>query len=221
MHLKRLLIAAIATAGLAAPASAQAAVLAPLAPCYRSVDEATREPVSLQAAGFTPGAEVDVFIDGVPVRTGVRALPDGTVSGAVDAPYQGSGARTFTLTVTERDTPDNTASAASRVTALSLRLKPRKAAPWRHVRFIGRGFIDGPEVFGHYVRGGKPRRTVSFGAPKGPCGRVNVRRKQIPVRGRRTGRWTLQVDNRREYSPEPAGVFVRVAITVRRVLRNP
>jgi hypothetical protein len=221
MRLCRTLIGLGLLAGLAAPQAAQAAVLAPLAPCYRSVTEASRENVAVQASGFTPGAAVDVFLDGVQVQSGVLALPDGTVSGSVDAPYQGFGQRQFTLTVTERETPANTASATSLVTALDMRLKPRRTAPHRQVRFLGRGFTDGAEVFGHYLRRGKLRKTVSLGAPEGPCGRVDVMRRQIPVRSPHVGRWVLQVDNEAEYTKDPLGVSVEVPITVRRVVRRP
>jgi len=221
MRPRRTLIALGLLAGLAAPQAAQATVLAPLAPCYRSVTEASRENVAVEASGFTPGAAVDVYIDGVRVQSGVLALPDGTVSGSVDAPYQGFGQRQFTLTVTERETPANTASATSLVTALDMRLKPRRTAPQRQVRFLGRGFTDGAEVFGHYLRRGKLRKTVSLGAPEGPCGRVDVMRRQIPVRNPRVGRWVLQVDNEAEYTKDPLGVSVEVPITVRRVVRRP
>ena len=87
------------------------------------------------------------------------------------------------------------------------------------MRFIGRGFTDGAEVFAHYVRAGKLRKTVSLGAPQGPCGQVAVKRRQIPIKRPAVGRWTLQVDNQPIYSAEPVSVFVRLAITVRRVLR--
>ena len=221
MRPRRPLIGLVLLAGLAAPQAAQAAVLAPLAPCYRSVNEASRENVSVQASGFTPGADIDVYIDGVIAQSRVPARPDGTIAGSVNAPYQGFGQRPFTLTVTERDTPGNTASATSLVTALDMRLKPRRTAPHRQVRFLGRGFTDGVEVFGHYLRRGKLRRTVSLGAPQGPCGRVDITRRQIPVRNPHVGRWVLQVDNEADYTPDPAGVSVDVPITVRRVVRRP
>ena len=214
-------ILAAAALALAAPQAAQAASLQPLAPCYRSVDEDTRESVMVAAAGFAPGAVVIVSINGESVREDVVASSEGTISGTVSAPHQARGERAFTLTVTERDRPANTASAASRVTALSMRLKPREASPSKRVRFLGRGFTDGDRVYGHYVRAGKHRRTVDLGAPRGPCGRVDVRRRQIPIKRPKTGRWTLQVDNQAAYSAEPSGVFVRVAITVQRVLRRP
>ena len=202
----------------AAPQAAQAAELAPLGACYRSVDSQTRETVTVRGTGFTPGEQVSVAIDGVVVDT-ATALPDGNVEGQVTAPYQERGERPFTLTLTEVDQPANTASAASRVTALAFRLKPRKTAPSQRVRFIGRGFTDGEFVYAHYVRKGKLRKTVRLGAAQGPCGRIDVRRRQIPIKRPATGRWTLQVDNQKRYSTQPVGVFVRWAINVQRTLR--
>jgi len=220
MRLSRPLILpalAIALAAAPAAAAAHAATLDPLRPCYRSVDESTRETVQVRAGGFTPGAPVNVSIDGVVVQSDVTALPDGTVAGTVNAPYQRRGVRPFALTVTERDRPANTATAASRVAALSLRLKPSDARPARRVRFLGRGFLDGPVVYGHYLLDDRVRRTVRLGRPEGPCGRLAARRRQIPLRRPATGRWTLQVDNQPDYSPQPPGVFVRLDITVKRV----
>jgi hypothetical protein len=217
MRVKYAILAA--AAALLLPQAAEAASLAPLDPCYRSLDETKRENVPVWGMDFTPGQQVNVYIDSRLVRENVTVLHDGTVQGDVPAPYQPTGERGFTLTVAEIGNQTNTATATSRVTALALRLKPQRAAPSRRVRFIGRGFTDGTEVFAHYVRKDTHRKTVSLGAPKGPCGRVSVKRRQIPVRRPALGRWTLQVDNQPTYSVEPSGVFVRMAITVRRVAR--
>ncbi len=212
---------AAAVVALTLPQAAQAGTLEALGPCYRSVDAKTRELVPVQASGFTPGERVTVSLDGVVVRDDVVVLTDGTIQGQVPAPYQRRGERPFTLTVTEVDQPSNTASTSSRVAALGLQLKPRRAAPSRRVRFRGRGFIDGDgtSVYAHYVRAGKLRKTVRLGKPRGACGKINVRRRQIPIRRPRTGRWTLQVDNQPTYSARPESVFVVLKITVRRVLR--
>ena len=210
-----------AAAALLVPQAAAAATLEPLAGCYRSVGLAAedREQVPVRASGFTPGQKVNVYVDGGIAKWDVIALPDGSIQGEVDAPYQESGERPFTVTVTQVDQPANTATTGSRVAALSLRIKPRNAAPSRRVRILGRGFIDGTEVFAHYVRKGKLRKTVSLGAPEGPCGRVDVKRRQIPVRKPALGRWTLQVDNVATYSATPNGVTARWLITVRRAVR--
>jgi hypothetical protein len=216
---RRILFIAVAAA-LLAPQAAQAVTLDPLKPCYRSVDETTTENVGVFARDFTPGSQVDVAIDNAVVADDVFADANGSVVGGVKAPFRATGEGSFTLTVTQTDKPANTVTATSRVTALAMRLKPRKAKPSKKVRFIGRGFTDGTVVYGHYVRAGKLRKTVSLGAPQGPCGTIDVKRRQIPISKPKTGRWTLQVDNQQAYSPQPTGVFVRLAITVRRVLRG-
>ena len=127
-----------AGAALLVPQAAQAAQLEPLAPCYRSVDERTRETVPVRASGFTPGEHVNVYVDGMLEQEGVVVLPDGQIDGGVDAPHIAQGERPFKVTVTEVEQPWNTATVSSRVTALSLRMKPRNTRPDRRVRIIGR-----------------------------------------------------------------------------------
>jgi hypothetical protein len=213
---RRIIVIAAASAALF-PQAAQAVTLDPLKPCYRSVDETTREPVHVVGRDFTPGSEVAVTIDGT--TTPAFADKDGIVQGDVLAPFRASGEGPFTLSLTEQGKP-NTVGVTGRVTALAMRLKPAKARPSKKVRFIGRGFTDGTVVYAHYVRAGRLRKTVALGAPKGPCGTINVKRRQFPISKPKTGRWTLQVDNQPIYSPQPPGVFVRLAITVRRELRS-
>jgi len=222
MHLLRPILGAVAAAVLI-PQAAQAAAIESLAPCYRSVDERTRESVPVRASGFIPGEEVTVRIDGAIVAEHVQALTDGRVYGDVPAPHQAAGERAFTLTVTADNHPANTASATSRVAALGLRLSPRRAKPSAKVRFIGRGFTDGGRVgvYAHYLRAGKLRRTVRLGAPQGPCGRIDVKRRQIPIRNPRVGRWKLQVDNEPTYSAVPVGVVVRIPIDVKKAYPRP
>src|SRR3954470_16123181 len=98
---------ALLLAAAAAPGSAQAATMGALKPCYVSVGPQKREPVVIEATGFEPGAVVDVSEDGVVVDS-PQALSDGRISGTVPAPYQSSGERPFTVTLTQRDDPANT-----------------------------------------------------------------------------------------------------------------
>src|SRR5215217_1959433 len=111
-----------AAAALLVPQAAEAAALVPLGACYRSLDETSRENVPVGGVDFTPGEQVNVYIDSKLVRENVTVLPDGTVQGEVPAPYQPSGERGFTLIVAEVGNAANTATASSRVTALSVRL---------------------------------------------------------------------------------------------------
>jgi hypothetical protein len=218
---RRALLPATAVAVLLAlPAVAHAAALEPLKPCYVSVTPTTREAVDVAGNGFTPGAMVDVSLDGAVQRT-VQADPAGNLPPQVlQAPNQPRGQRAFSVTAVEQGNPANAVTAASNVTALNLSIQPRRARPSRRVRFRGRGFTGAGRVYAHYLYKGKVRKTVTLApATKAPCGTFNVRKRQIPVKHPKEGTWTLQVDQQRRYSRAPASVFVRVSILVQRVFR--
>jgi hypothetical protein len=205
------------------PATAQAAALTPLKPCYISVtqridgepDRITREGLDLGGSGFTPGALVDVSFDGRLDRT-IQADAAGNLPPQVlQSPYRARGEGTFTLTAAERGNPLNSVSLASRTTALAVRARPRVAEPDDRIRFSGRGFTDQRAVWAHYLFRGKVRKTVRLVRRiDNPCGTFSVRRRQIPIKRPQRGTWTLQVDQQKRYSRAPDSVFVRLAIVV-------
>src|SRR3954454_10762987 len=85
-HLRRpVAVALVALLAGAAPAAAAPRLRNTLKPCYVSVDRFTREPVAIDADGFTPGAKVQVSVDGVPEAT-PTADPNGVITGQVSAP---------------------------------------------------------------------------------------------------------------------------------------
>ncbi len=218
----RLLAAALLALALAAsPAVAQ--TLEPLHPCYVSAGRSTEqlEDIEVKGEGFSPIWTVEVLIDGVVVET----APTGSVgefSRVVDAPYRERGERAFTLTVQDAGAPASAISTQSRVTNLAVSMRPRRAAPNRRVRYRGRGFTEPAPVFAHYLYGMREQKTVRFARQAtGPCGTFDVRRRQIPVDGARTGRWLVQVDQKRAYAPEPDPVWVRLPITVVEVFLEP
>jgi hypothetical protein len=201
---------------LAAAPAAHAATIINLKPCYVSVDRNSRENLKgVFAVGFDRTAELDVAI-GSDTSDAV-ATSDGTLdlSGSA-APFQRRGEAPFTVKVTEPNNPVNTAVATSRVTDLSVRVRPREAQTSDRVRFRGRGFTAPRPVWGHYVLNGRLRKTVRFARrPAGPCGHFSARRRQIPIDHPRAGRWTLQVDQQHHWSSRPATVWFRVTIVVR------
>src|SRR5215204_6961885 len=92
------------------PATAQAAALNPLKPCYISVTQRTpgaapvitREALDLGGSGFSAGALVDVSFDGKLDRT-IQADAAGNLPPQVlQSPYRARGQGTFTLTATEQ-----------------------------------------------------------------------------------------------------------------------
>src|SRR4051794_30100977 len=208
------------------PATAQAAALAPLKPCYISVTQASpdaapkfvRETLDLAGSGFTAGSLVDVSFDGTLDRT-IQADAAGNLPPQrLESPYQAKGQGTFTLVAAERGNPANSVSASSRKTALTLSLKPKKAKPSKRIRFKGSGFTAQKAVWAHYLYKGKVRKTVRLVKRiNNPCGTFSVKRKQIPIKRPKLGVWGLQVDQQKRYSRVPDGVNVRADIKVQKV----
>lgn len=217
----RLLLPTLALLAPVATAPA-VAVLEPLRPCYVSVptgpDRFDTEPVDVIGRGFTPGATVNVAIDGEDVAPGVPVGTDGTIDGSVAAPGLSTGERLFTVSATEPGNLAQTASVTALVTDLTARIAPRRASPRRRVRFSGRGFTDlARPVYAHYARRGEVRRTVRLArTPTGDCGRFSVRRRQFPFRPR-PGRWTIFVDQSSEQGTQTP--TVSIGVRVRRARR--
>jgi hypothetical protein len=219
---RALLLTATLTLALAAPAQA-AVVMDPIKPCYVSDGDAPsqREKIHVHATGFTPVSGVTLTLDGVAVAHGISDA-FGAVTANVPAPFQGQGQRAFTLVVVEDQNQLNTTSATAQVTNLGVTLKPKRARPSRRIRFVGRGFTSAAPVFGHYLYGGKVRKTVRFThQPTLPCGVFRAKRKQIPVKRPATGDWLLQVDQQRRYAALPASNAQRVIITVTETFKKP
>ena len=213
-----LLLAAPATVLAAAAPALAAPQMAPLKPCYVSVDRSQREKLRTVATGFTPDAKVSITVGG--------ATQDGMANhfGIVDlrrtaAPYRRRGETPFSVTVTELANPLNTVTGWSRVTALDARLRPREANTSDRVRFVGRGFTAARPIWGHYVLHGHPRKTVRLARrPSSVCGAFSVRRRQFPMRHVRPGLWTLQIDQQHRWAPQPQTVFKTIAIRVTRTI---
>jgi hypothetical protein len=207
------------------PATAHAAALGPLKPCYVSVTQRvpgqqpqiTREVIELTGSAFTPGALVDLSLDGRLERT-IQADPAGNLPPQqLASPYRARGQGPFALTAAERGNPANAVTATSRTTELKLDLRPKRSRPSRRIRFTGSGFTEQRAVWAHYLYKGKVRKTVRLVRRiDNPCGTFSVRRRQIPIKRPKLGRWRLQVDQQRRYSRAPAGVNVRADIDVQR-----
>jgi hypothetical protein len=210
----------LATLGIVAAAPAQAAPFLrnQLKPCYVSAQHNDREPVAINAGGFTPGATVAVSIDGV-TQSSAIADANGDLHGQVQAPWLPAGERAFTLQLAEQANPVNTLVATPKVTALSVTTTPARARPSRRVLFSGRGFTEARPVFAHYLFRGRLRRTVRLAPAVGECGTFAVHARQIPLRHPHTGRWTVDFDQRHRYGDRPP-VRDRLIVTVRRVPRS-
>src|SRR4051812_45204453 len=100
--LLRSTLTALAVALLAAaPASAQTPTLTtPLNACYVVAKESQREFVEVNATGFSPVTQVDIYVDEILQNQTFTLLP-GTLTGRVKAPFLEAGTRPFTLRIAE------------------------------------------------------------------------------------------------------------------------
>jgi hypothetical protein len=196
---------------LAVPASA--AEVEDLEPCYVSAGAADdgREQIVIKGIDFTQVSTVDVLFDGVLMGS----APTGSVGEfefRMPAPFQLKGERQLVVTVRDAATQIDK---VTRVTNLAMRVSPRNSTPDRRVRFRGRGFTQPAPVYAHYLFGGKEQKTVRLARRStSPCGTFNVKRRLLPIDNARAGRWMMQVDQKRAYSPEPDPVWVRRPIDV-------
>jgi hypothetical protein len=214
------LASAAALGAAALPAAALATPVIARAPkaCYVTVDPSARETIRLRATGFPPLDPVDLFYDDGGRVTSFDANAAGAVTVREQAPYQSRGERPLTITLRDHLHPENVVTAMTRVTALRVQLRPKRAATSDMIRFTGRGFTQHKAIWGHYLFHDRLQKTVRFAAgPATACGTFSVRRRQIPVERPRPGLWRLQVDQQRHWSPKPKSVVFPVPITVQRV----
>ena len=194
-------------------------VLAPLKPCYVSVESApdayTTEGMAVSGTGFDPGERLQIMLDGATVVSGLTAAEDGTLAPQpLNAPVQPAGERAFAITLVREADGVVRATAGSRVTALGVKVRPKRARPRRRVRFKGRGFTYAAPVYAHYVRKGLLYRTVRLvDAPTGACGTFSVRRAQFPF-SPSEGVWRIQIDQHTDLTAD--GPLVNLAVDVKR-----
>jgi hypothetical protein len=191
----------IAAVLLAVPvANAQATLsVDPVSPCYRE-----QSIVHLPGSGFTPNAPVVFTRDGAPIGKPISADASGALVAQLRLPGLVSGQRRLTYVATDSTNPALTAPVSLLVTATDVGLRPDGGAPNRLLTIRARGFFGISEtLYAHVVRTGRragPARNLRIGRVKGPCKRVEARRRLFS-RGTPPGRYRIQFDTFRRYKP--------------------
>ena len=199
-----------------AASPAQAAFLDANKQCYREGDE--KDPVIFGGGPFTPGGDVSVTRDGMPIGA-LRASPAGNVSGLLTRPpiIDPARQRPFTLVATDQRNPALSGTLTRLVSQLDVNVRPTGGRPAARRRIAARGFTGGTALHAHVVRGRK-RRSVRVGRLAGPCGTLTTR-KRIFRKGTRNGSYIVQFDSNPRYSSasHPKLVFrVRIFTVFRR-----
>jgi hypothetical protein len=216
----RRLAVALPLALLIAPAARAAEVKTDRA-CYLQTPHTT---VTVAGTGFGANRPYTVALDGAPLSGGAPTTDAaGAMQGAISAPVLGPDEheRTFAVAV---QSDGLTASTTFTVTHFSANFSPsRRVAPGSHVRFSVYGFglsAANPDVYLHYVTpGGRLRTTIRLGRAQGQCGSIarTAKRQLFPFGRPRHGRWRLQFDTAKAYTPGVQGspfLFYTVGVNV-------
>ena len=197
---------AAAAVALAAPAAAQAATLSVAGnkSCYRAGDS-----LILSGTGYTPGAPVDITLQGRELGT-LTADASGNISSPLHVGNL-SGISKRTLVATDGANPANTATAQFLGSALTVKVKPRNGSAGRKLRINASGFTTGKRLYAHILRK-HYRRNVLIGKLKGPCHTLKVR-KPVMGGGTPAGVYTVQFDTKKRYSKKTK-VWFRFSVTV-------
>jgi hypothetical protein len=194
---------ALATAvAIAAPSAASAASLeaVPAKSCYRAGED-----VTLKGAGFTPNSQVAITSDGTSLGSST-ASSAGTFTGTLTVGVP-SGEKVKTYAATDQSNTANVAAVQLRISALAVKLKPKRGSPNRRFKIGARGFTTGKRLYAHLVKTGY-RRTVKIGRLKGPCHKIKARKRLFP-KNIATGLYRVQFDSKRRYSKRTKVKVVR------------
>lgn len=199
--------AALATAGLAAPAAA-APVLQADRECYTP-----GEPITLTGTGYTPNGDVllgfslsgkhgsNVFAagDGLTadsagnIRTVVRA-PDLASSDDVQEDMAGSAEDMALETDPTQFNPDGVGVTLLKLSTWDVFVPPwdaHRGDPRKRVRIHAYGWEPMTELWAHYVLGARTLADVRVGALTGPCGNLAKTIREFPFRPVPPGSYTI------------------------------
>jgi hypothetical protein len=186
------------------PAAAHGAAVQTDRTCYLQTDKTN---VTVQGAGYTPGADYGVSLDGTALTGGVGKMDaNGAMQGAFAPPMLADDEleRQFTVGVGAAGV---TAESKFTVTRLKANFTPSEGDPTKlKVRFSVAGFAlatPGPDVYLHYVTPkGTEKETIRLGKATGQCGRIakTAKRKLFPFKVSTLGKWNLQFDTSKSYT---------------------
>jgi len=200
MRSRILVLAGVAAALATVPSAASAATVTSERACYLNDGSATV--AAIAATGFTPGAVVNVFVDGIAAGSG-NADATGAVRGRIPVPELPSDVAEKEHDVTLND---GTTSASARFSTTRVQgdFSPTSGNPATlKVSFsaFGMNLLKPSTVYVHYVRpNGKLKQTISLGKAKGACGHIpSTKKRKIFGFKAEHGTWILQFDTSKKY----------------------
>jgi hypothetical protein len=172
--------------------------------CYRAGDA-----LILTGAGYTPGGDVSITIEGRELGT-LTADAAGNISSPLEVGNL-RGVSTRTLVASDATNPAITATTSFLGSSLLVKVKPQNGAAGRKLRVSASGFTTGKRLYAHIRRKGY-LRTVFIGKLKGPCHTLK-KRKRVLSAATPNGVYTVQFDTKKRYAKKTK-VWFRFRVTV-------
>lgn len=203
--------AAVAALGLAIPAAAQAASVAPSSSCVRYVG-AQQSTLGVTTSGWPAATPLTFAIDSAVVGKGTTDA-SGAFRSAFVPPKPKRNVQSVTLVA------DNGAGAraTARMKIVRLRVKvPSRAKPSQRVRYRAYGFAPGRRLYLFVRRDGKTQHRFSVGKPHGQCGTLTKRMRYMPLHHWHSGTYEFWYGHSRHYSKRTRiyGYSIRISRTL-------
>jgi hypothetical protein len=189
--MKAFALATVGSAALAATAQAATLSIAPVKACY-----ITGESDALSGTGYTPGATVQLAVDGPDIFT---LVADSAGNIGTNLQFgQMNAVKSHTLTATDTTNPAIVGSLAFVGTTHQVATPNRRIGGGKKFKLRGYGFINGPKAYMH-VRGHGIKTNTFLARPKAPCGTFSVRKRLVPA-GAPVGKYRVQFDAKKRFS---------------------
>jgi hypothetical protein len=181
------------TAILGVPAVASAAEVSVDQDCF-----AQGKTVTITGSGYTPGSTATLVLG---TATGTTPVDDqGGFTTTLTAPQTSlkhPGAQQLSLSAT--DAAGVAATTPVNIARTGVDGVPSTSKPHQRITWNIAGFPGIKALYGHWRIHGRTRANHRMGVPKGPCGVLHVRARQIEAKHVLFGTWLVQFDFNRRY----------------------
>lgn len=186
-------------AALCAPAGAAAATVAVDQDCYAE----NVGTIAIVGTGYTPSSTATVVLGAA--STTVPTDENGSFSTSLAPPMTSlphPGAEQLSLTAT--DAVGVAATTPVNVVKPGVDGVPSTSKPHARITWNIAGFPGTKAIYGHWRFRGKTRADHRMGIPKGPCGVLHVKARQIAAKRVLYGTWLVQFDFNRHFDRHAA-----------------
>jgi hypothetical protein len=201
----------VLTLALAIPATANAATVAPVAPCVRYIPGLST--LGVTSSGWAPNAALTFKVGDAQVGTGTADAAGNFTTPAENyfSPPAPKG-NLEGMTLSAEDGAGGVATAPMKIVRLTVAV-PDRARPSQRVKYRAFGFTPGKRLYLFVRRGKQTKGRFYLGKPKGDCGIVTKRLRYMPLKSWTTGTYEYWFGHSKTYSKKTRITGYQITIT--------